>query len=386
MSYESARDRNMKRNKPTMAHLLAITLGVLLAMSLPATNAAAQHGSVTVQSRATVRGDAIVLRDVAKLDAAIDGLHGDVVVGRFNGSELTVRVSLDEVRKALTAANANFGKVSLGGFASCEVARRQKVEVAPLPLPGLEERNTGARSAIVANPASEVDLAKPISLHDHVVSRIAQQVGVTADELRIEFTQSDLKELNAVRGGRFEFEPLSSTGLGRVPVVIRLWRDEEQVRTLRVAAEVSRRMLAVVASTDLRRGQTLQPGDVEIKEVFVDSATIRPLSSTKEVIGQTVSSTLRAGSIVDGRYLESPVLVQKSQLITVHVLVGELVVRTSARAMEDGALDAIIAVRNDRSRETFNVRVIGTRLAVVETATSHGDAADTGQQRLGGSQ
>lgn len=375
----------MKRFLPvqSMMTLLALTLAIALHVA----DVGAQHGSVTLQAKSTVEGGAIQLRQVARLDAAVDGVYGGVVVGRFNGSETSVRVGIDDVRKALTAANANFGKLSLGGFATCEVSRKQDTAVEPLqPLPALEERNTGARSAIVANPASELDVTKPISLRDHVVLRLAQQVGVSPTELRITFTQNDLKELDKVRGGRFELEMQSSTGLGRVPVLIRWWRDGQQVETLRVAAEVSRRVLALVAVGDLRRDQTIQASDVEIREIFVDSATIRPITSSAEAVGQTVSTTLRAGDTIDARYLEQPILVQKNQLITVQTLVGDMVLRTTVRAQEDGQRDAIIAVRNERSRETFHVRVIGTRLAEIAKPAVTDAAADSGHERLGGSQ
>jgi flagella basal body P-ring formation protein FlgA len=63
--------------------------------------------------------------------------------------------------------------------------------------------------------------------------------------------------------------------------------------------------------------------------------------------------------------VKSPVLVERGQLITVRCFTDGLVIRTVARAMDEGSKNDTIKVRNESSRETFTCTVTGPRRAAV---------------------
>jgi flagella basal body P-ring formation protein FlgA len=234
----------------------------------------------------------------------------------------------------------------------------------------------------IANPKAVVALGGPVTVRDRVVELIAKLSGADKNDLRITFADGDEKLLSrpAVGGERFEFEPLSSTGIGRVPVMVRRWRGQKMT-TERVTADVSRRYLAVVATGAVSRGEVLTGDDVEIKEVYLDESRGTPMADLSRVVGQECTAQLRAGAVVFASSLKSPVLVKRGDMMTVRCIVGSLVVKTTARAVEDGSMGDAIQVRNERSRGTFYVKVTGSQegLAVIDAPTAAGKSEGAGK-------
>src|SRR5690606_12627577 len=104
---------------------------------------------------------------------------------------------------------------------------------------------------------------------------------------------------------------------------------------------------------------------VEVKEVWLADSRSQPITDPKLVIGQRSTVLLRPGTPVLPDHIEQPVLVERGELITVRCIAGGLVIRTVARASEAGAMDQLIHVRNEATRETFVATVTGSREAIV---------------------
>jgi flagella basal body P-ring formation protein FlgA len=47
-----------------------------------------------------------------------------------------------------------------------------------------------------------------------------------------------------------------------------------------------------------------------------------------------------------------------------------MVIRTNARAMSDAAMGDLVELQNERSRESFMARVVGSRQAVIENGSA----------------
>jgi flagella basal body P-ring formation protein FlgA len=218
----------------------------------------------------------------------------------------------------------------------------------------------------------EVGLGSALSLQDRVIELIERFAGVGRSELKIFFSDHDQKTLaQSAYQDRYEFEPLASVPLGRVPIVIRRYRDNRLVETYRVTVDVAQRFMAVVAKNTIGRHQVFTPSDIEIREVYLSHAG-DPVMDLARVIGQRSASVLRADAVVFDQHLQPSLMVRRGELITVRCISGGLVIRTIGRATEDGALDQVIQVRRDRSRRVYPVRITGRQEGMTLSSDLHG--------------
>lgn len=377
----------MRRN----AFIWAFVAAAALALGGGAAAASGQ-GSIRLMGYAVVTGDRVLLRDVAELQGEPAQSLGDVVVATFgpgggvsgdfggsgrsggsapgastsggSGGEPAV-VTIDSVRRALDAHGVNWAVVTLRGHGACQVRRSDH----PHDRPAQADR---ARAAIEADA---VDFSSAGTLQDRVIELIERFAGLDRQQLRIEFTDSDEQTLSQRVGwDRYELEPLSSVAVGRVPIVLRRWDGDRLVEVGRVTAEVARRRVAVVARATIGRGQTIAPGDLELRELYLTTPA-EPLASPEHAVGRIAAAVIRAGAAIYPDQLRSPLLVRRGESVTVRCVSGALVIKAVGRAMQDGGLGGVIEVRNDRSGETYSVRVTGTQEGTVETAPASGTGA-----------
>ncbi len=337
--------------------------------------APAQADSIRLRGEAGSAGAKVLLREVADLDGPEAQKAGDISVASFEGSARVAHVTLESVHQALVDHGVDFGKLTLAGFTKCrvELATPEPGPSAPLgPAP------------LVANPREEISLGSSVSLRDRVVDVISRLADVPRQDLRVYFSDGDAKALavSAVGPDRFEFEPQSTTGLGRVPMVVRRWNGEKLVSTLRVLADVSRRCLAVVTVRPVDANQSHSTASaLEIREVYLTDAQAGAMTDLSKVIGETAAASLHENTVVCSQSLRSPLLIHRGDTITIRCIAGGLVVKTMGKATQDGSLGQVIAVRNERTHDLTNVisvRVSGPLEAVMELRDS--DVRDSSER------
>jgi len=332
----------------------------LIWVATTATTVCGSTSTIQLHDRATVDGHQIHLSDVAHLEGDQAAALRNILVGTIETGDRPVTITLDQLRMGLSKHVANWGKVTLRGYTACRVDR-----LVADPTPAA----TIPTAPPATNPIEEVSLSTVSTLRDRVVEMIQQLSGIAPADLRVEFVDND-REILAQNDhqGRLEIEPMSSTLLGRVPVVIRRYRDGRLVDTHRVTGEIAQRHMAVVAKNGVGRGQTFAPSDVEIQEVYLDNNADQVFGDLSQVIGRVAGSVVRSGAVVRRHQLRSPLLVRRGDLITVRCLSNGLVIKTVGRATEDGALDQLIHVRNDLSRQQYAVRVTGPQMGVTQSS------------------
>ncbi len=318
------------------------------------------NDGIRLYRQAQVTDSRVRLDDVAELIGDTLQPLGNVVIAVMDHDDRQVMITHHQVRQALDPHDINWGRISVRGYAACRVVVR--------PLHDLQSPN-GPTIPLETNPIEEVTLSRALTLRDRVIEFIEQHSGIDQADLQVTFAANDAPILDQIAWqDRYEFQPLSSTPVGRVPIIVRRYRNNQLADTLRVTTDVARRYLAVVAKQSVSRGQTFAPSDVEIREVYLDGTADEPLTDLSRVIGQTAGTVVRAGAIVHRHQLQSPLLVRRGQLVTVRCINGGLVVKTVARATEDGSKNQVIHVRADRSRQTYPARVTGSQEVVVMTS------------------
>ena len=208
-----------------------------------------------------------------------------------------------------------------------------------------------------------------MTLRGRIIEWIEQRTGANRDELRIDFSERDAATLALpALDERYEFQALSRSVLGRLPIQARQLHTGRDVISHKFIVDVARRTVAVVATRSIGRNQTVQEGDVALRQVYLDRSGAEPVHDTAEVTGRVALTVLRAGAMIYPDHVRSKRLIRRGDIIDVRCLVGGLAIDTVARAMKDGSVGEVIPVRNEhpKSRRTYLVRVSGPRRAELE--------------------
>ncbi|WCM93784.1 flagellar basal body P-ring formation chaperone FlgA [Acidovorax sp. NCPPB 2350] len=134
----------------------------------------------------------------------------------------------------------------------------------------------------------------------------------------------------------------------------RPWREDW---TLRVDARAD----VVIASAPVAAQRPITAQDVAMEsrplQTFEDGT-----SDIDAVVGQTSRRPLRPGQVVVPRYLDAPLLVRKSQPVTIAVRRAGVEVNGAGEALAPGALGETVRVRNIGSGKVIQARVVGEGL------------------------
>jgi flagella basal body P-ring formation protein FlgA len=335
----------------------AVTLLAVLLFNVSLTLA----NDITLRQSVTLPAGAVLLKDIATLNGEQAQQLGQTVVGQIDKAGLTI--SMQDVRSKLDAAGVNWARLSLRGFMSCQVSLKtiEAETSASLEAP--------ATAVAMANPMHAVASDSVMTLRDLILSELARHTGQSRDDLRVTFNPRDTQILaQSVLADRWEVEVASAGRLGRVLLTIRRWQNDRVTQTHRVGVDVARRALAVVAVRDIRRSEVIAAGDVEIQEVFLTDPHRTPATDLQAVIGKAAREPFTKGQMIYASEASKPELIKRGDRLVVRCVVGGLVVKISARAVEGGAMDDIITVANLDSNERFKARVAGTREAMLVDA------------------
>ena len=126
-----------------------------------------------------------------------------------------------------------------------------------------------------------------------------------------------------------------------------------------VDATVNLPPAVVVAARPLARGAVVGLNDVKLERPDRADAVPDAIVSLDEVLGKETTRSIPAGITLTAASVRSPILVRRSDVVTVYVRSAGIRVRSLARAREDGSLDDLIAVESLATRKTFLGRVSG---------------------------
>lgn len=335
------------------------------ALVLAVFTAAAQADSITLRDGAVDPAARVVtLADIADLDGDWARARAELVVAEMPAGQAELVVKMGDVRRTLDEKRVHWGKLSLRGGRSLTVTRRAAIEAPAAP-------QAEAQATVAANPTHEITIAgaQPVvgvTLREHVRRLIERTHGVSSGDLRITRLQEDSPAWSLTDADcRFELEPMDRDLLGRVPIVVRRWRDDALLGSERVSVDVAVRRTVVTVKRAVQRNQTLTAEDVAAETRWMTQRQGDEIGSVDEVVGQVAARTIRAGTALGRNDIRPELMVRRGQRVAVRAISGGLVVQTLARAQEDGGLGQLIEVRNDQTRERFSVKITGPRQAVM---------------------
>lgn len=120
----------------------------------------------------------------------------------------------------------------------------------------------------------------------------------------------------------------------------------------------------LVTSQSLARGRRLKSGDLHLEERDTTRLHRGYLTDPRQALGNTLKRSLRMESVLLPTHIKAPYAIKRGERVSIIAKSGELYVRMQGKALESGALNDRIQVRNESSDRKIEALV--TARGVVE--------------------
>lgn len=376
---------------------------------VPGTDRFAAGATLELRGDATILGADVKLKQVCRWsdsDAQVFLPVADLIIARINHGSPFRSVTVDQIRDTLHDAGMNLAIVKFAGPLACTVTRSDASydEQTALRLwaeakePKADEdaeargRGEAAKvkmgTQVVSGPRAEVktgtgtvsgssagaraassaaaDDSPAKTLRALLLDDLSVRLGVAKDQLQVTFNPADEKLLNLSEPlFKFNIQPRRVRDLGEVSWnVTVLSGNGSQKGTVTANARAWRN--EVVLNKPLAYGQVIQPDDVIQRRVLADQLPSDPLLQQSQVVGQQASRELKVGTVMNARLVDPVPLVKPGQLVTITLTVGSVRVKTVGRAMEGGSFGQAIKVRNEATKDIFEVVLTGPQQGTMD--------------------
>ncbi len=319
-----------------------LTLAAIGALALSPDSVKAD--SIRIWPTATVQGDAVTLGDVAELSGFEPDAEcrlGAIVVQAAPREGGQVLVLLRDIRGALHDAGANLATTRLYGSSRCKVSRprvcMQEPEE-PEPQPAPAPRIAAPQKQNVDGGTLEADLPR------FITARVADRDA----KLDIHFSPANRNTLAlASPEYTFKIHPRGDSTLGLLSFEVDLFRGARFERTVPIIAEVTMLKDVVVARRPINHGQTIEGRDLKIEERRFTRLEDIGMTDLAAAVGRQAKSFVQEGTMLAARQVEEKPIVDRGDRVTIWSRRGQLVIKTTGRAQQDGRLGDVISVRRD---------------------------------------
>jgi flagella basal body P-ring formation protein FlgA len=325
-----------------------------------------------VRLKGAVRVDSdtgsVRLRDVAELVGVRAEALGDVVVGELKNHADTVEITLQQVRSALTAAGAHWGKLNLSGRDTVVRARVPEAD-APQAMQAVSILNDkrGNRSAAESTVTGATDILQQQTLRGDLARFFVRHLKVRSEDLRLTFRPEDEEALRLSTGEyRFEKAPHGRIDNDVVELTVRVWQDQQVTRSFIIRVQVRVRTDVLVPKASITRGGRLDEAELITESRWLPAREAGSMARPGDLVGKTAASRLQPGKPIRRGTVAAPVVVKQGDDVFVRCLVGGLVISLKAEARADGATGDLVPMRKMNERSTFLARVTAPGEAVVD--------------------
>ncbi len=353
------------------------------------------QASLELRSEATIYGSEIRLKQIARwseTDNAAMSTLADLTITRLEANDDAAfkTITMETVKQTLTGAGLNLAELRFTGSTSCRVTRSDKHFDEPDALDQWLTGRTGPKKApepkfeplpiaqepVARQQAPTIDTILP-QAHDTVVSPttlkgklihdLATRMGLDEKDLQLTFGPDDDRLLNLSEPQfRFGIEPRRARALGMVTWEVTISTNQgagQHKATLTGNARAWQNQ--VVVDKPITMKGVIRAEDVVSRRVLVEQISGETLLSIDQIVGQQASRNLPAGTLVTSRAVEAVPLVRAGQLVTVTLGQGAVQIKTVARAAEAGTFGQTIKVKNETTKDIYDVVLTGPQQGVV---------------------
>ena len=121
-----------------------------------------------------------------------------------------------------------------------------------------------------------------------------------------------------------------------------------------------------VAQHHVHPGEVIRARDIGWRNVRTNQATYNTINSLDELVGQSARRPLIAGRLIKRTDVMPRRLVAKGDFVTVHFRSKSMSLTYRGMAMEHGARNDVIRIRNPRSKKIIEGKVIGPNVATIQ--------------------
>ncbi|MFQ5422811.1 MAG: flagellar basal body P-ring formation chaperone FlgA [Phycisphaerae bacterium] len=329
--------------------------------------AAASAAQIRIWPTAVVTGDGVRLSDVAALtgiDAKIARRWSNVIVHAAPkaGQELLVR--LDDVRGALSESGANLATVHIMGASRCRVSKPRPPRTPKAVVSRQHGHHPSRKHLPKRNAAPPHTGSKDVPSGDTLETALRRYVEARAPigegRIEIRFGASSRQAL-ALRASEYQFviRPSKEGGrtrrLGLVSYRVDVLRNNQRFKTVPIVAEVTLLRDVVVARKPINVGQTIEGRHLRLDERRFDDLSKVGLADLAGVIGKEARRFVREGEMLTAKSITARPVVRRGDPVTIWRRATALMIKTSGKALENGALGARIRVRRDGTRRAQDV-------------------------------
>ncbi|HWP39990.1 MAG TPA: flagellar basal body P-ring formation chaperone FlgA, partial [Tepidisphaeraceae bacterium] len=304
-------------------------------------------------------------------------------------------ISVREIQGILRDAGVNLAAINFAGATSCTVARsdveydqtealRQWIQAreSAATQPQADDQTPAANVQAGTGrpgPSSVFSQEEPVrTLRDSLIADLAARLNLSPESLQVDFKPQDEKLLAISKPlFRFEIEPLRARTLGNVAWNVTIRGDGgESPRTVTVTAQARAWQKQLVVAKPIAARQVIGADDVVERRALVDQIEPQALLSAEQVVGQQAARELKPGTVLTARMVDPAELARPGQLITVSLDQGTVRIKTVARALEGGSYGQTIRVKNETTREVFQVVLTGPQTATMNLGSPIASAGD----------
>jgi flagella basal body P-ring formation protein FlgA len=145
---------------------------------------------------------------------------------------------------------------------------------------------------------------------------------------------------------------------GRVTVRVSCQGDAPWTRHIAATVDIFRQV--IVARSALSRGTVLSSADLSSEEYNISQLRGRVYQDSEALKGMELQRSLTAGTPLTDAMIQEPVLVERGETVVLTATRGNVSIRQTATAMQDGRKGQQISVRNSRSDRIIRAIVTGT--------------------------
>lgn len=336
----------------TQHNIIKFLIASLLLLGLMASASQANDAITRVELRSTVRlastNDALTIADIAtvigpqqdSINTLLMGMDSKILSGKWS----TIKV--EQIRELLVdSPTINTGSIMLVGNSISITRRKAPAEVQP------HKTNT----VVQASNSQSI-------LEHHIERWIYSRLKTTSESTRIQFTNRDRRLLNTPTTGKI----VEITEIGRsskMSLRIVIYKDERIVTDTTIRCDVQIQRSVRVAAEQIRRQSVINNEQSTVETRWISPVTA--IADPEQSLDMVCKKTIDSGTILLQSMLETPILIERGEIVSATSLSGSVSVAMSVRARTAGRLGDLIELESRDHKKRFTARVAGVGRVVI---------------------
>ena len=354
---------------------------------VPGTARFAAGATLELRPEARVTGAEVRLKQVCRwseTDREVFEPLADIVLFRLDDKTPFLAIGAPQIRQTLRDAGANLAVIKFAGPTTCTVSRGDlafnegdalqkwadaaQAKASGKATPGVSDTDERVpATAPAANAVADGSVARPSegpvkTLRSLLAADLASRLGLPVEQLELRFNPRDEKVLKLAEPVfTFHIEPKRTKNLGSVVWEVTLTTADggADAQTVTIAGSARAWQHQVVLTKPLTFKQVIRAEDVTDRRTLIDHLPDDVLLEKEQIVGQQAARDLKPGTVITAKLVDAVPLVKPGQFVTITLDRGGIRVKTVARAMEGGSYGQTVRVKNEATKDIYEVVLTG---------------------------